>query len=382
MLTTWKSCSWFVSLILLVLFLLVLCVFWTATPVLAAAGAPANLDETRRLAEKGSISDEIALAGDYFAGKGVNQDSKMAAYWYQKAAGHGNPAAQNQIGYFYQAGIGVPQDSERAFHWYQLAAASGFAKAKVNLAITCLYGVGTRKNDDLAVQLLNQAFEAGNGTAATYLGLISYFGLVGKEDKVAAEKWFESGLKLHDPLAAFNLGSLYSVTPGHPQDLSRAADLLRQAADAGYVPAMHSLGLLLINHPSLRQEDQQSRNLLEEAANAGSWKSSIVLGILARDGRGVPMDAKNAYYHFCAAVLQGGETAKRLVKPDMDLLATKLGTEERRTAEHAANGWFEHHSLKLVFVYRDSTKTDFPAAGVASAPDGSFAGQLLPLSSS
>jgi hypothetical protein len=106
-----------------------------------------------------------------------------------------------------------------------------------------------------------------------------------------------------------------------------------------------------------------------------------VLGILARDGRGVPMDSKDAYYHFRIAVLQGGEVAKRMVKRDMDLLGTKIGTEERRMADIAANTWFEHHSLTLVFVYKDGMKTDFPTAAVASAPDGSFAGQLLPLSS-
>jgi uncharacterized protein len=377
MVMTWKSYSWFGFLILLMT-----CKFWNATPALAGAGATADLSETRRLAEKGSVNDEIALAGDYFAGKGINQDSKLAAYWYEKAAGHRNPAAQNQIGYFYQAGIGVTQDFERAFHWYQLAAASGFARAKVNLAISYLNGIGTRKNGDFAVQLLQQAFEAGNGTAATYLGLLSYFGTVGKEDKIAAERWFESGLKLHDPLAAFNLGSLYSVTEGHPQDLSKAADLLRQAADGGYVPAMHSLGLLLINNPNLKQDDRQGRDLLEAAANAGSWKSSVVLGILAREGRGVPKDARDAYYHYHIAVLQGGEKAKRLVKQEMDLLGTKIGSEERRTTEVAASTWYEHHSLTLVFVYKDGTKGDFPTAGVTSAPDGSFAGQLLPLSSS
>jgi TPR repeat protein len=376
MLMTWKSCRWFVFLIALIS-----CKLWTATPALAGAGA-ADLSETRRLAEKGSINDEIALAADYFAGKGVKQDSKMAAYWYEKAAGHGNPAAENQIGYFYQAGIGVPQDSERAFHWYQLAAASGFDRAKVNLAITYFYGVGARKDCDLGVRLLKQAFDAGNGTAATYLGLISYFGMAGKEDRIMGESWFEAGLKLHDPMAAFNLGSLYSVTASHPQDLSKAADLLGQAADGGYVPAMHSLGLLLINNPNLKQGDQQAHTLLESAANAGSWKSSVVLGILARDGRGVPMDSKDAYYHFRIAVLQGGEVAKRMVKRDMDLLGTKIGTEERRMADIAANTWFEHHSLTLVFVYKDGMKTDFPTAAVASAPDGSFAGQLLPLSSS
>lgn len=375
MLTTRKAISLF-------FILLITCKLWTALPARADAETKEDLKQIRMLAERGSIHDEIALAGDYFAGKGITQDSKMAAYWYEKAAGHGNPAAQNQIGYFYQAGIGVPQDPERAFHWYQLAAISGFDRAKINLAIFYLNGIGVRKNSDIALKLLTEAFQKGNGTAATYLGLLSYFGMVGKEDKAAGERWFESGLKLHDPLAAFDLGSLYSVTADHTRDLPKAAYLLRLAADAGYVPAMHSLGLLLLNNPSLKQDGQESRTLLETAANAGSWKSSLVLGILARDGRGVPIDDREAYYHFRIAVLQGGEPAKRLVKRDMDRVGAKIGMDERRPADVAANVWFEHHSLTLTFVYKDGIKSDFPAGGIASAPDGSYAGQLLPLSSS
>ena len=153
-----------------------------------------------------------------------------------------------------------------------------------------------------------------------------------KEDKIAAEKWFETGLKLHEPLAAYNLGLLYSAYVDHPQDLPKAAELLRQAADAGYVPAMHSLGLLLVNHPELKQDPQQSLALLETAANAGSWKSSIVLGILARDGRGMPIDNKAAYFHFRVAVLQGGAEANHLMKRDIDTLAAKIGADERRSS--------------------------------------------------
>jgi TPR repeat protein len=302
----------------------------------------------------------------------------MAAYWYEKAAGHGSPEAQNQIGYFYQAGIGVPKDARLAAHWYQLAAASGFPKAKVNLAVAYLRGIGVQQNGDLAVRLFTQAFQDGNGTAATYLGLLHYFGISVKQDKVAAERWFESGLKLHDPLAAYDLGSMYSVNADHPHDLPRAAELLRQAADGGYVPAMHSLGLLLVNHPDLKQGPQESRTLLETAANAGSWKSSIVLGILARDGRGTPTDYKSAYYHFRVALLQGGAEADNVIKKDIEILNAKIGAEESQTAASAASTWFEHHSLALVFVYKDGvTRHDFPMVGIALAPDGS-AGQLLP----
>jgi hypothetical protein len=359
------------------------CTLWAAMPAHAEPAGAADLTNVRAHAEQGSIRDEILLAGDYFTGTGVPQDSKMAAYWYEKAAGHGSPEAQNQIGYFYQAGIGVPKDPKRAVHWYQLSAASGFAKAKVNLAVAYLHGNGVEKNGDLAVRLLTQAFQEGNGTAATYLGVLSYFGIGLKEDKIAAERWFESGLKLHDPLAAYNLGSIYSIDANHPHDLPKAAELLRQAADAGYVPAMHSLGLLLVNHPELKQGPEEIRTLLETAANAGCWKSSIVLGILARDGRGVPTDYKAAYYHFRVALLQGGEQADHVIKKDIEILAAKISEEESQTAASAAKTWYEHHSLALVFVYKEGTpKHDFPMVGIGYSQDGSTAGQLLPPSGS
>jgi TPR repeat protein len=361
------------------LFSLTLC-----TPMRAGAdtGPVKDIKQIEKLAEQGSIRDEIALAGDYFVGDGVPQDAKMAAFWYEKAAGHGNPEAQNQIGYFYQAGIGVPKDAKRAVHWYRLASSSGYSQAKINLAIAYLHGVDGPEDDDLAFQLLTQAFRAGNGTAATYLGLLHYFGIGVKQDKALGEKWFESALKLHDPLAAYNLGSLYSVNSDHAKDLPKAADLLRQSAEAGYVPAMHSLGLLLVNHPELKQEPQQSRTLLEVAANAGSWRSSVVLGILARDGRGTAIDNKDAYFHFRVAMLQGGSEADHLLNKETEKLASKIEDGERQTVETAAQAWVGHHSVALAFVYKDGVKRDFPAAAMALASDGSLAGQLIPLSSS
>jgi hypothetical protein len=348
----------------------------------ANAGAGIDVNHVRTLAEQGSVNDEIRLAGDYFTGTGVPRDAKMAAHWYEKAAGLGDPAAQNQIGYFYQAGIGVQQDSKRAFHWYQLAAASGFATAKVNLAIVYLHGLGVREDDDLAVRLLTQAFEGGNGTAATYLGDLYYFGIGVKEDKIAGERWFEAGLKLHDPMAAFNLGTFYSVNEDHVRDLPKAAELLQRAADAGYVPAMHSLGLLLVNHPELKQTPEQARTLLETAGAAGSWKSSIVLGILARDGRGTPIDYSDAYFHFRLAVLQGGAEAEHLIKHDLDKMAAMIGEQERKTEVAAADDWFARHSLNLVYLYKHKSASNFPDAAMTYASDGSFAGQLVPLSSS
>jgi hypothetical protein len=165
-------------------------------------------------------------------------------------------------------------------------------------------------------------------------------------------------------------------------DLPKAAELLQRSADAGYVPAMHSLGLLLVNHPELKQTPQQVRTLLETAAAAGSWKSSIVLGILARDGRGTSVDYNDAYFHFRLAVLQGGAEAEHVIRHDLDKMAVKIGDQDRQTEVAAADAWFAQHSLKLVYIYRKKTANDFPGAAVTYSSDGSFAGQLVPLSSS
>jgi hypothetical protein len=94
------------------------------------------------------------------------------------------------------------------------------------------------------------------------------------------------------------------------------------------------------------------------------------------------VDYKSAYFHFRLALLQGRTEASHVIKRDTDALAAKITDEERRTAITAANAWFEHQPLTLAFVFKDSNRGDFPAAALASASDGSFAGQLLPLSSS
>src|ERR1700745_2990224 len=117
MYTTWTIIRRFGISLLALAFAL-----WAAAPVHAYPAGGADIATVRAHAEQGSVLDEILLAGDYFTGNGVAQDPKMAAYWYERAAGHGSPEAQNQIGYFYQAGIGVPPDSEREFHWDQLSA--------------------------------------------------------------------------------------------------------------------------------------------------------------------------------------------------------------------------------------------------------------------
>jgi TPR repeat protein len=304
-------------------------------------------------AQRGTVTAEIELAAAYMTGTGVPQDASLAARWYEQAARSGDADAQNQIGHFYQIGFGVPIDLVRARNWYQLAAASGSTSGKLNLGVLYLSGLGVTKDANFARQLFEEAADRGNGTAAAYLGVMYYFGLAGPPDMATAEKWFERGVKLHDPIAGYNLASLFSVTPNHPQDFRKAVNLLRDSARAGYVPSMHSLGLLLVNHPELEKVTNEGLTFEETAAEAGEWRSSVFLGILARDGRGGPVDRKSALLHFQIAVLQGGEEAEHLLRHDLEKLSSNLDADERASVSSAAQAWYEQHPFAQKFIVKD-----------------------------
>jgi TPR repeat protein len=283
----------------------------------AAFAATENVHKLQVKAERGFVKEEVELASAYFTGDGVVQDARLAAYRYQKAAESGNPEAQNQVGYFYEAGLGVPADPARALHWYQLSAASGSPDATLNLGVLYVLGLGVEKNVPVAEQYFQEAARKGNGTGATYMGTLNYFGIGVQQDKAAAEHWYTIGQKLHDPMSAYNLGTLYSTVPDHPHDLSKAAGYLRQFVEGGYVPAMHSLAVLLIHHPELARSPDEAVHLLEFAANVGYWRSSLVLGVLVRG-------------HFLRGVL--GNAAKRRE------VESPVGGDCRWLASHSSAG--------------------------------------------
>jgi uncharacterized protein len=326
-----------------------------------------------------SIDEQLRVAGDYLSGRGVPQDLSLAAYWYEKAAGAGDPQAQLQTGYLYESGIGVPRDPARAFHWYQLAAAAGLVRAKANLGVAYLWGTGVAKNEQMAYRLFIEAAASGSGLAAGYLGDMYRVGVGVGRDQAAAERWYMKGVKLHDPKSEFSMGSILYEAKDHAPDLRTAAKLLRESASSGYVPAMHLLGFLLARNPGMAKSPEEAVSWLNESANAGLWRSSLVLGILARDGNGVPADTRAAYYHFRVALLQGGEVARKYVEHDLQSLAGDLGPSQTSAIDAQAQQWFQLHHAVLEFKFKEGeNETRFPAYALAAPATGVHAVQLMP----
>jgi hypothetical protein len=329
--------------------------------------------------EPRTVDEEIKLAAEYISGRGATQDAKRAAYWYRKAAEAGDAEAQLEIGYFYKAGIGVEKNPALAVHWYQLAVAGGLARAKVNLAVAYLWGSGVEKDPAVAIRLLKEAAGKGVGLAAGYLGVMYQYGIGVPADSATADEWYGKGVKLRDPQAEFDMGTLESTDRNHAHDLAAAASLLRESAARGYVPAMHSLGLLLARNPRLAKSADEAVTLLNRAADAGAWRSQVLLGVLARDGAGVPRDEKAAYLHFRIAAREGGEEAQQLVAFDLKNISARMDAGAVKALNEQAEAWCQRHPAVLEFVELEGENQErFPAYALALPEMGAHTVQLLP----
>lgn len=114
--------------------------------------------------------------------------------------------AMSEIGLFHEKGIVVPQDDRKAFSYYNRAGDCG---GRIKAGLFLLHGRGTEKNPEQALKKFN--------------------------DSVAFGK---------SPLGAYLAGSLHLSGTGTEKDERKAAELLKIAAEAGYIPAMRKLSEL------------------------------------------------------------------------------------------------------------------------------------------
>jgi TPR repeat protein len=310
------------------------------------------------------IQKEVRMAADYLEGRGVPKDPAQSAYWFTKAANLGDPGAQNQLGYFYIWGIGVARSEGEAFRWFARAAGSGYQQAKLNMAVMYLKGIGIAPDPAFAIQLLTELAEKGNARAQDYLGVIYLDGYGVPRNSGIAEKWFLESAKGKNPEGEFAMGNLYSAEADHEHDFAKAARFLRDSAHGGYVPAMYSLGILLVDHPEVKEKKAgEAIWMLERAAEAGTWQSSDALGTLALNGRGMAKDMGAALQWFTIAAKQGGPVAEAHTRANRMQCSAALTEAELAEANRTAQSWLDQHPHADVFVINDK-RSLFPAGEV------------------
>lgn len=90
-------------------------------------------------------------------------------------------------------------------------------------------------------------------------------------------------------------------------------ELLRQASDSGFAPAMNQLGYRLLLNADTKDERFKALRLIEGAAIKGDPKAASNLGFLFTDGKYVKRDYKKARFWLEEGVKGGAPTAMVLL---------------------------------------------------------------------
>jgi localization factor PodJL len=152
----------------------------------AATVGPLSL---RLAAAHGDPSAEFEVGARFAEGKGMQQNFKDAAKWYQLSADRGFAQAQYRLGTFYERGFGVKADRARAAAWYQRAAEQGNIKAMHNLAVLSANQTDESPDYTTAARWFEEAAKRGLGDSQFNLAVLYENGLGVKRDMKKAFMW-------------------------------------------------------------------------------------------------------------------------------------------------------------------------------------------------
>lgn len=240
-------------------------------------------------AERGSVDAMMALARMDLEAE--QPDKGTAAKWLHQAAVLGHVEAMVELGRLLRQGIGVAQDQLGALKWFEMALehdesnlgaleqvaslrfrvsanvadceiARSYAARAVKLgsiparhllAETYLERQGCHANYQAATRLLGEAAEADDVEAMLGLANLHLTGLAVPSDPAEGVNWLLKAADLGSTDAMKILASIYQSR----KKFTEAEGLLRKAADAQDLQAMHQLGELLSRRKKTKAEGQE-----------------------------------------------------------------------------------------------------------------------------
>lgn len=297
---------------------------------------PRELERLKHLAAQGDSRAQIALAGMYYDGRGVDQNFQEALRLYRKAASQGEAGAQYALGGMYYLGQCVQKDFTEAANWFMKAANQNHPEAQRALGWAYDKGQGVPKNRDEAIVWFKKAARLGHKGALKTLkkmgiplepqgsespqtqelkdlapqdlapkDLPDMGGSEKKEQPSEVDLLLEQAHQ-GDPQAQYQLSKRYYRGQGVPQDMGASQKWLERSATKGFVEAQFSLGVM---------HYKEAVKWFQRAAEAGSDKAQFSLGVMFMEGRGVQRDTEEAVRWFKEAAKNGNRDAlKQLEK--------------------------------------------------------------------
>ena len=146
---------------------------------------------------------------------------------------------------------------------------------------------------------------------------------------LAAANNFEDALKAHDSgdfkkahklwlieakkgdaVSQVNLGIMYNLGNGVPQDYKEAAKWYRLAAEQGNAQAQSNLGIMYNLGKGVPQDYKEAIKWFRLAAKQGVAHAQYNIGLMYLNGYGVLQSYENAYAWWIVAAANGSESAR------------------------------------------------------------------------
>ena len=209
-------------------------------------------------------------------GTGVRQDTEMAFNYFLKAAGMGEPTAQQHLGSMYALGIYVEQCDSSSYYWFLSAA------------------------------------EQGNTKAMNTLGNIYLNGKYVSADTAEALKWFKRSALSGDldGLCEYGLQLVKYDPEYRDEELGTGYNCIYSAAKKG-----HRTSQKLLMHDALREGNDRAVFWWAKALHAGGdHEGTKVLADCYRYGHGISRSKKVARRLYQLAADRGNEEARQILE--------------------------------------------------------------------
>ena len=215
---------------------------------------------------------------------------EQAAQLYHLAAATGHAGAQASLAYLFEMGWGVPTDAFQAVSFYSRAARQGHAVAQYNLGRIYQNGLPdpvqpVKPNPQLAEQYLRQAGAQGIVSAFHQLGVLYYnLGLsltANSPPKGTFEEWDTNDDNV--------------ISPRENRHLRDAHDHFLLAAQQGYGPALHAMGVIYQQGHGVQPNPAQAVSWLEQAIAHPQPDSYYNLAQLYEHGKGTEPNLARAF---------------------------------------------------------------------------------------
>lgn len=233
--------------------------YWAGKMLLGDMNVPANKQQAvvylLKAAEGGMAAAQVEMGILYAEGDCVAKNLAQAAEWYRKSALQGNGKGMWNYGNVLKDGSGISKDYDQALFWMSEAAPKGYQRAFRQMIVRLdsvgsdpflnyvrgmkLYLVDGKIKE--ASELFKKVEKAKIDEGKIMKAVILADKRNEKPNAMKAVKELEK-LAYANPEAAFYLASLYESGNGVPQDMSKAIEFYRIAAEMGYGKAQSYLG--------------------------------------------------------------------------------------------------------------------------------------------